>query len=320
MIRPLGAAAADSGKIQLSGSFGVFFSGQLLAHFYDRHGGSLGTMPIADVSPTEAVSLDLEVTPPGKSSRLSLHLIDESGSDRAGALQEVEIRDLVNHSKQKGHTLAILHRFVLIWSGAAMQLGAQQTASPWHGQLSVLLPEGLFGTGLLRQLDFVQRRLYRASLQRFAGNQTEPTSAQLHAGLRFPSRKYAAPGSHSSGCLAVFMYITSSNDVFALDARTGRSVWRYSRPISSGLLDDAAAHKSRGVAVWDHFVYSETDDAHLLCLDARSGNLIWDVQFADKAKHYGGTSAPLVVKRYGRGGQFRRRFGCARISLPLSMR
>jgi len=92
------------------------------------------------------------------------------------------------------------------------------------------------------------------------------------------------------------MYLTSANDVFALDARTGRTLWHYSRPISSGLLDDAAAHKSRGVAVWHNFVYSETDDAHLLCLDARSGNLLWDVQYADKIKQYGGTSAPLVIK------------------------
>src|ERR1700719_1544883 len=92
------------------------------------------------------------------------------------------------------------------------------------------------------------------------------------------------------------MYVTSANDVFALDARTGRSLWHYSRPVSSGLLDDAASHKNRGVAVWDNFVYSETDDAHLLCLDARSGNLIWDVQYADKVKHYGATSAPLVIK------------------------
>jgi alcohol dehydrogenase (cytochrome c) len=92
------------------------------------------------------------------------------------------------------------------------------------------------------------------------------------------------------------MYVTSANDVFALDASTGRTLWHYSRPISSGLLDDAAAHKNRGVAVWDHFVYSETDDAHLLCLDARSGNLLWDVQYADKVKQYGATSAPLVVK------------------------
>ncbi len=92
------------------------------------------------------------------------------------------------------------------------------------------------------------------------------------------------------------MYVTSANDVFALDARTGRVVWHHQRPLSSGLLDDAAAHKNRGVAVWEHFVYAETDDAHLLCLDARSGAVQWDVQYADKAKHYGATSAPLVVK------------------------
>lgn len=92
------------------------------------------------------------------------------------------------------------------------------------------------------------------------------------------------------------MYMTSANDVFALDAATGRALWHYARPVSSGLLDDAAAHKNRGVAVWEHFVYVETDDAHLLCLDARSGNLLWDVQYADKARHYGATSAPLVVK------------------------
>ena len=40
------------------------------------------------------------------------------------------------------------------------------------------------------------------------------------------------------------MFVTSANDVFALDARTGRALWHYRRPISSGLLDDAAAHKT----------------------------------------------------------------------------
>jgi alcohol dehydrogenase (cytochrome c) len=92
------------------------------------------------------------------------------------------------------------------------------------------------------------------------------------------------------------MYVTSANDAFALDARTGRVVWHHQRPVSSGLLDDAAAHHNRGVGVWRNFVYMETDDAHLLCLDARSGNLVWDVMYADKRMHYGATSAPLVVK------------------------
>ena len=92
------------------------------------------------------------------------------------------------------------------------------------------------------------------------------------------------------------MYVTSANDAFALEARTGRVLWRHTRPVSTGLLDDAAAHKTRGVAVWNNSVYMETDDAHLLCLDARSGGLRWDVQYAEKEKHYGGTSVPLGVK------------------------
>jgi len=92
------------------------------------------------------------------------------------------------------------------------------------------------------------------------------------------------------------MYVTAANDVFALDARTGRQLWRHSRPVSSGLLDDAAAHKNRGVGVWQNSVFVQTDDAHLLALDARSGGLLWDVECADKTKHYGATGAPLVVK------------------------
>jgi alcohol dehydrogenase (cytochrome c) len=92
------------------------------------------------------------------------------------------------------------------------------------------------------------------------------------------------------------MFVTSANDAFALDARTGRTVWHYSRPVSEGLIDDAAGHHNRGVGVWHNRVFMETDNAHLLCLDARSGNLIWDVAYADWNKNYGATSAPLVVK------------------------
>jgi alcohol dehydrogenase (cytochrome c) len=40
----------------------------------------------------------------------------------------------------------------------------------------------------------------------------------------------------------------------------------------------------------------ETDNAHLLCLDARSGNLIWDVLYATGNKNYGATGSLLIVK------------------------
>ena len=74
------------------------------------------------------------------------------------------------------------------------------------------------------------------------------------------------------------------------------SVWHYSRPVTQGLVDDASAHHNRGVGVWHSRVYMETDNAHLLCLDLRSGHLLWDVSYAQGNKNYGATSAPLVVK------------------------
>jgi hypothetical protein len=90
VIRPLRATIAQNGKINLSGSFGVFYSGHLIAHLYDEHGHHLAAMPVADVSPSERVSLESELAPPGKCTRLSIHLIDDSGADR-GALQEVSV-------------------------------------------------------------------------------------------------------------------------------------------------------------------------------------------------------------------------------------
>lgn len=92
------------------------------------------------------------------------------------------------------------------------------------------------------------------------------------------------------------MFITASNDAFALDATTGRTLWHYARPISQGLIDDASGHINRGVAVLGTRLYMETDNAHLLCLDSRSGHLLWDVAYAEGNKNYGATSAPLVVK------------------------
>ena len=92
------------------------------------------------------------------------------------------------------------------------------------------------------------------------------------------------------------MFVTAANDAYALDGQTGRVVWHYSRPVTEGLVDDAAQHHNRGVAIWRSRIFMETDNAHLLCLDARSGNLLWDVAYTDGNKNYGATSAPLVVK------------------------
>lgn len=92
------------------------------------------------------------------------------------------------------------------------------------------------------------------------------------------------------------MFVTSANDGYALDARSGRVLWHHRWPITEGLIDDASQHHNRGVGVLGHRIFMETDNAHLLCLDARSGNLLWDVSYTDGNRNYGATSAPLVVK------------------------
>ncbi len=92
------------------------------------------------------------------------------------------------------------------------------------------------------------------------------------------------------------MYFTGSNDTFALNAETGQVLWHYARPVSKGLIDDASGHINRGVAISGKRVYMETDNAHLLCLDSRSGSLLWDVAYADWNKNYGATGAPLILK------------------------
>jgi len=90
VVHPLQATPLETGKIRLSGSFGVFFAGRLVAHFYSEHGISLGAMPLAQVDPAVLVLLEMELTPPAKPSRISLHLEDENGLDR-GSLQEVRV-------------------------------------------------------------------------------------------------------------------------------------------------------------------------------------------------------------------------------------
>jgi PQQ-dependent dehydrogenase (methanol/ethanol family) len=91
------------------------------------------------------------------------------------------------------------------------------------------------------------------------------------------------------------MYVTRVNTVIALDAKNGRPIWKYSRPPSKDLVGDAAGGINRGVAVLGERVFVVTDNAHLLALDRVNGALLWDSEIADSRKHYGATSAPLVV-------------------------
>lgn len=93
------------------------------------------------------------------------------------------------------------------------------------------------------------------------------------------------------------MYVTGPNQVYALDGRSGREIWSYSRPRTPGgtIAGDAAKGANRGVAFLGDRVFFITDNAHLICLHRLTGAVLWDVLMPEEAEHYGGTSAPLVV-------------------------
>ncbi len=91
------------------------------------------------------------------------------------------------------------------------------------------------------------------------------------------------------------MYVTTANQCDAIDARSGRPIWHYQRPLTKGVIGDAAGAINRGVALLGDRVFMVTDNAHLIALERTTGALLWDVEMADYKQHYGATSAPLVV-------------------------
>ena len=90
VVRPLRASSLENGKVKLSGAFGVFFAGRLVAHLYNQHGAQLDSVPVKDVDPSELVRLETEIAPSEKTTRVALHLEDWNGLDH-GALQEVRV-------------------------------------------------------------------------------------------------------------------------------------------------------------------------------------------------------------------------------------
>jgi PQQ-dependent dehydrogenase (methanol/ethanol family) len=93
------------------------------------------------------------------------------------------------------------------------------------------------------------------------------------------------------------LYVTGPNQVFAIDALTGSTIWQYSRPGSAGMVGDAKLGTNRGVAIFRDKVFFVTDNGHLLALERATGKLLWETPIAaDSAgQHYGGTIAPLIV-------------------------
>jgi len=92
------------------------------------------------------------------------------------------------------------------------------------------------------------------------------------------------------------MYLTQRpNDVLALDARTGRVFWQY-RYNNSADQRVCCGANNRGLAIHGDTLFMGTLDAHLVAIDTRNGQPVWNTTVADSKLAYSVTMAPLVIK------------------------
>jgi alcohol dehydrogenase (cytochrome c) len=94
------------------------------------------------------------------------------------------------------------------------------------------------------------------------------------------------------------MYVSSANEVYALDAGSGRQIFHYQRPRTKGLAGNAALGFNRGVAIQGERLFMLTDNAHMISLNRFNGELLWETEMADWRQNYNGTSAPLVTNGF----------------------
>lgn len=92
------------------------------------------------------------------------------------------------------------------------------------------------------------------------------------------------------------MYISGPNSVAALDIRTDRPFWQWSRPIPPDYQSIGFGRTNRGVAVLNDMVYVATLDCWLVARDARSGIQRWAVKAVDYKLGYSFTVEPLAIK------------------------
>lgn len=94
---------------------------------------------------------------------------------------------------------------------------------------------------------------------------------------------------------------------YALDAATGRELWRFEPPVDMKVNRGSCCDMvNRGVAVWQGKVYVAAFDGILYALNAADGKVLWQAQtIDDKKRGYSVTGAPEIAGKVvviGNGG------------------
>ncbi len=89
------------------------------------------------------------------------------------------------------------------------------------------------------------------------------------------------------------LYFTVPDHAWAVDARTGRELWHYKWETQGGIHIG-----NRGFGMYGDWLYFETPDNYLICLNAKDGTERWHVEIADVKQEYFSTPAPIVIRNH----------------------
>ena len=94
----------------------------------------------------------------------------------------------------------------------------------------------------------------------------------------------------------VMYTIQSPNDIIALDAATGKTIWTYLHKPAPGTKNPCCGSLTRGLAILGDKLFLGSLDAHIIAINAKTGKEVWNTEVADYKQAYSITHAPLVVK------------------------
>jgi glucose dehydrogenase len=86
------------------------------------------------------------------------------------------------------------------------------------------------------------------------------------------------------------LYFSAPDNAWAVDARTGRTLWHYFWKTKGGTHIG-----NRGLGMYGNWLYLETPDDYLVSLDARTGKERWHKVISDFSEQYFSTVAPVVI-------------------------
>ena len=91
------------------------------------------------------------------------------------------------------------------------------------------------------------------------------------------------------------LFVTGPNSAAAIDGRSGRLLWTWTRPLPADFHSIGFGHTNRGPAVLDDRLFVATLDGYLVALDLKSGIERWSSKVLNYKTGYSMTMAPLAI-------------------------